>query len=73
MELTMLNHPLPYFFPYLAAIALMEGIYLFRRNGGYAWRESLASVGVALGQQLIGLVLRGVIVSGLLWFGNGGR
>lgn len=67
MELTMLNHPLPYFFPYLAAIALLEGIYLFRRNDGYDWRESLASVGVALGQQWIGLIVRGVIVSGLIW------
>ncbi|WP_424194035.1 sterol desaturase family protein [Ampullimonas aquatilis] len=67
MEHSILNHPLPYFFPFLVLLALLEGFYLFQRKGTYDWRESLASMGVALGQQLIGLATRGVVAGGFIW------
>lgn len=45
--------------PILVALALFEGVWLSRqRPNGYDWRESLASLGVALGQPLFNLLPR---------------
>ena len=57
-----------YVFPILIGIALMEAllIILIQRKS-YPWRESLASIGVALGQRFAGLATAG-LVSGLFGF-----
>jgi sterol desaturase/sphingolipid hydroxylase (fatty acid hydroxylase superfamily) len=57
-------------FPLLVAIALLEALLLQRsRQGGYDWRESAASLGVALGQRVSGMATVGVIagIYGFAW------
>ncbi len=58
---------LRYALPVLVAIALLEALlfWLFSKHGGkpYPWRETFASLGVALGQKLKQILLGGVIIS----------
>lgn len=59
-----LNHgALMFAFPILVLFAVLEAFYLsFIRKQRYEWRESLASLGVAVGGRLIGLLMSGIVV-----------
>jgi sterol desaturase/sphingolipid hydroxylase (fatty acid hydroxylase superfamily) len=47
--------------PLLVVIALVEGVWLHRQHpDGYDWKESLASLGVAIGQPVFNLFSRGL-------------
>lgn len=61
-------NPLLNILPVLVVFALLEGLWLHRqRPDGYDWRESFASLGVALGQPLFNLFSR-TLVLGLFTF-----
>jgi sterol desaturase/sphingolipid hydroxylase (fatty acid hydroxylase superfamily) len=56
-------------FPVMVLIAIAEAFYIARvRKGTYHWRESAASLGIALGQRALGLLLAGTSASVLVLF-----
>jgi sterol desaturase/sphingolipid hydroxylase (fatty acid hydroxylase superfamily) len=59
-----LNHgALMFAFPVLVLFAVLEALYLsFIRKQRYEWRESAASLGVAIGGRLIGVLMSGIVV-----------
>jgi len=59
--------PLRVLFPLLLAFALIEALVLMRRRPErFDWKESLATLGVALGHSVTGLLGRGVLGGALL-------
>ena len=70
MDRLLLIHqgPLRFVFPVLVLIALLEGLALARRAPERLdWKESLATLGVAVGHTAVGLVTRGLF-GGVLYF-----
>ncbi|MGL4573473.1 MAG: sterol desaturase family protein [Burkholderiaceae bacterium] len=61
--------PLMWLFPLMVLIAIAEAFYISRvRKGTYHWRESAASLAIAIGQRLIGVVFAGVAAGVLFLF-----
>lgn len=55
-------------FPIVLLIVFTEAAILWRRAGAsYDWRESLASIGVAIGHNISGVLLSGPAALGLSW------
>ena len=54
--------------PVLVVCAFIEGVWLQRQHpNGYDWKESLASLGVALGQPLFNVLSRGLALGVFSW------
>ena len=54
--------------PVLVVCAFIEGVWLQRQHpNGYDWKESLASLGVAIGQPLFNVLSRGLALGVFSW------
>jgi sterol desaturase/sphingolipid hydroxylase (fatty acid hydroxylase superfamily) len=61
--------PLMWLFPLMVLLAIAEACYISRMlKGRYQWLESAASLGIAVGQRLIGVALAGVSAGVLFLF-----
>jgi sterol desaturase/sphingolipid hydroxylase (fatty acid hydroxylase superfamily) len=53
------------FMPVLLVAIIVEGLLYWRRNHRYRWRDSIASLAIAVGHNLSGIVSQIVISTGL--------
>jgi sterol desaturase/sphingolipid hydroxylase (fatty acid hydroxylase superfamily) len=59
---------LRWMFPVLLLCGLLEGaVFSRRRPGSFDWREYRASLAIAIGNRVIGLLTRGLLFAALMW------